>query len=351
MTKKLNAFWCGLFIIIAVTLSCGVFSPFGLSAAYAAPEGEGDFKELKLTIGHSHPTNADDDVHYLCVQFAKHVTEATGGKVTFDIIGDGILGAEPEQLEAVGFGTSDMTTVTSITISTQSASHLILSMPFLFQNYDEIHRFLDSEIMAEINEKILNDCNAKVLTIGDGGFRQSINNVHPITSAESYKNLKWRVMESPLHIAIFRALGSNPTPMNGLEILTGLQQGTIDGLDIPTTSIYSMQLYTAAKYLDLTNHMFTGWYLLINKARWDAFPDNLQKIFVESAAKATAEQRVLVVDSEVRKIDTMEAAGKITNRNVETSSMREAVKPLYDEYRGRIGGDILDRTMSFLGIN
>ena len=46
-------------------------------------------------------------------------------------------------------------------------------------------------------------------------------------------------METETYLATYAALGVNAVPMALPETITGLQQGTIDGLDIPVSVTYS----------------------------------------------------------------------------------------------------------------
>lgn len=310
--------------------------------------GSVEFEEMELTIAHPHPTNETDDVHYLATRFAHYVEEATGGKVTFSIVGDSVLGSDAELLESMTLNTLDMCIVTSTAIGNNTPAHQILSMPFIFRDIDQVHAFLDSEIMDELNAKVVGDSNAVVLGVGDSGFRQCVNNVRPISSAADFAGLKFRVMESPLYIRMFECLGANPTPMAGSEMFSALQVGTIDGLELPVGSIYSMQIYTAGKYIDMTNHLYTGWYLSINNSKWNSLSPELQKVFQEAADKAVIDQRALVSELEEEQISAIESSGNVVSRDVDTSEMQKLVQPIYDEYRDVIGADVMDKTLEFL---
>lgn len=361
----------GLSLVLAMLLLLGALSACGnnqtaqsnppQNSSAGSPEskapddpaggGSVEFEEMELTIAHPHPTNETDDVHYLATQFAQNVKEATGGKVTFSIVGDSVLGSDAELLESMTLNTLDMCVVTSTAIGNNTPAHQILSMPFMFRDIDQVHAFLDSEIMDELNAKVVNDSNAVVLGVGDSGFRQCVNNVRPIASAADFSGLKFRVMESPLYIRMFECLGANPTPMAGSEMFSALQVHTIDGLELPIASIYSMQIYTAGKYIDMTNHLYTGWYLCINNSKWNSLSPELQKVFQEAADKAVAAQRTLVAELEGEQISAIEANGNVVNRDVDTSEMQELVQPIYDEYRDVIGADVMDRTREFLDAN
>lgn len=311
-------------------------------------QSETGFPKMEITLAHPHPTSEDDDVHYLALQFKKYVEEATGGSVTIDIVGDAVMGADAELLEGLTLGTLDCIITTGTAVSDQNPAHQILFMPFMFANYDEVHAFIDSDIMSELCKSAEETSNAKVLAIGDGGFRQCLNNIRPITSVEDFKGLKWRVMSAPLYIDMFEKLGANPTPMSGSEVFTGMQQKTIEGCEFPIASIHSMQLNTVSKYIDLTNHMYSAWYLCYNNDKFEAFGDDLKAVMTEAAQKALADQRKLVVSTEESKLAEIENAGAIIGRNVDTTGMQAAVEPIYEDYYDIIGKDVFDESLAFL---
>ena len=146
----------------------------------------------------------------------------------------------------------------------------------------------------------------------------------------------------------FKALGANATPMGGAEVFTGLQQGTIDGCEFPVSSIYSMQLYTAAKYIDMTNHMFAAWYMCTSDDLWNKLSPEVQRIFEEAAKAANEASRKVQMESVEAQLSEIEKAGAVINRDVDTDAMREAVMPILESYRDKIGAEIYDKAMAYI---
>ena len=70
------------------------------------------------------------------------------------------------------------------------------------------------------------------------------------------KGLKIRTMENPIHIATFKALGANPTPMNFGELYTALSQKTVGVMECPINLIYTPKFYEVQKYMSLTGHLY-----------------------------------------------------------------------------------------------
>lgn len=70
------------------------------------------------------------------------------------------------------------------------------------------------------------------------GFRNLTNNRHPVAKADDIAGLKIRVLQSPVFIDLFTALGANPVPMPYLELYTALETGTVDGQKTRTATSF-----------------------------------------------------------------------------------------------------------------
>lgn len=337
MKKVLSA--ALIFILVFAFTACG--------SDDTPTTAEGDIPEMEITIATTQPSSDQDPVYVYCKKFADIVTEKTDGKITFDIQGDGVLGDDTEIAEGIALGTLQMGVTSNASISNYDAAQQLYALPFLFENDEEANAFIDSDIAAKMNEGVEDD-GLKIMSILDGGFRESLNTKKTIKSMDDYKGMKWRVPPMDLFTETFKALGANATPMSGAEVFTGLQQGTIDGCEFPVSSIYSMQLYTAAKYIDMTNHMFTAWYACLSDDLWESLTPEVQQIFMDAAKEANEASRTAQIESVDAQLAEIEEAGGIVNRDVETDAMREAVQPVLESYRDKIGADVYDEAMDYI---
>ena len=98
------------------------------------------------------------------------------------------------------------------------------------------------------------------------------NSKRPIKSPADLKGLKIRTMENPMHIAFFKELGANPTPMSWGELYTALQQGTVDAQENPYAMIDDGKFYEVQKYVsrdrDTSFHMNNH----RKQSSWKSFP-------------------------------------------------------------------------------
>lgn len=308
---------------------------------------EGEIQPMEITIATPHPNSENDPVYVYCKTFADLVTKKTDGKITFDIQGDSVLGDDTEIAEGMVLVTLQMGITSNAAVSSYDPAQQLYALPFLFKDDEEANTFIDSEIAAKMNAGVEDD-GLKIMSVLDGGFRQSLNTKGSIKQLGDFKGLKYRVPPMDLFTDTFKALGANATPMSGAEVFTGLQQGTIDGCEFPIASIYSMQLYTAAKYIDMTNHMFAAWYACVSDELWESLTPEVQQIFTEAAAEANEASRKAQIESVEAQIEEIEKAGGVVNWDVETDAMREAVQPILESYRDKIGAELYDEAMEYI---
>ena len=141
-------------------------------------------------------------------------------------------------------------------LATVEPSALLPELPFLFENLEAARKALD----GPAGQKILSNLEPKGikgLAWSELGFRGVIGN-KPVRSPADAKGLKIRVVPNPIYIAAWKSVGANPVPLDFGEIYLGLQQGVIDAVDTNYEAFYGAKHYEVAKYLALTDHMYTG---------------------------------------------------------------------------------------------
>ena len=77
------------------------------------------------------------------------------------------------------------------------------------------------------------------------------------------------MIQSPLFLDTFNALGTNATPMPFTELYTAMEQKAVDGQENPPATILASKFYEVQKHLVLSRHMYSAWVLLISKKTWD----------------------------------------------------------------------------------
>src|SRR3546814_5266076 len=94
----------------------------------------------------------------------------------------------------------------------------MLDFPFLFNNAEEAHAVID----GPVGQKLAAQLDSKGLVgLGywDLGFRNLTNSKHPVTKLEDMQGLKIRVIQSPIYLETFSALGRSEEHTSDLQSL------------------------------------------------------------------------------------------------------------------------------------
>lgn len=298
-----------------------------------------------LRLGWTTSDSAVDPYAIAAHYFQEELEAAAPGEFDVRFFPSNQLGDDTEMLQGMQLGTLDAGVITGTQISTVEPSFQVTDLPFLFKDREQAHRILDGEVGQELLG-LLEKKGIIGLGFPEAGFRHTINNVRPIVDPADFKGVKLRVQPSNLFIASFRTIGANPVGLAWSEAFTAVQQGTVDGLEIPLAVIYANKYAGEVDYLSLTNHTYNALGLLISKRAFNKLSDENKEIVRTASAKAIARQRATVAANELDLLEKIKAEGMEVNEVQDPESFRNAVKPVYEEYRSNIGPDFFDKVMT-----
>jgi TRAP-type transport system periplasmic protein len=185
------------------------------------------------------------------------------------------------------------------------------------------------------------------LAWAENGFRQVTNSKRPVRRPDDLKDLKIRVVGSPIFIDTFRALGANPVNMNWGEAQQAFQQGTVDGQENPVVSVViPSKLWTSQKYLTAWNYTIDPVVIAISKLTWDGLSaadrDVVRKTALEVAAWEKAGARK-GLDNSTAAYDDLRANGMdvVIPSSAELAPFKERTRAVYDKWAGEIGPDLV----------
>lgn len=327
-------------IMRKISLCALVFAAifFSVTVAGAAP--------IVLKLGWCTSTGKSDPYAIACRQWKKALEELAPGQFDVQLFPNRQLGDEKEMLEGLSFGTIDMGIITNSPISRIALPFQVNDQPFIYANKEQAYKVLDGPIGQELM-KGLEAKNIIGFGFAEGGFRQMINNVRQVYTPSDVEGIKWRVMPNPVYIEMFRSLGGNAVPMAWGEVFTAVQQGTIDGLEIPIAVIYNNGYYEVTKYLSLTNHTYSALGVLMAKRTYHKKLTKEQQTAVRKAArKAIDTERRMNTKNVEELIDKIKGKGMQVNSVKDPKAFRAKVKPVYEKFRPTIGSELLDRVLA-----
>lgn len=239
--------------------------------------------------------------------FEKIIKERSKGRIEVQSYHSEQLAKEIEAIRLIQSGVIDMTTTSSL-LSNWTEIMTFCEMPFLLENQNQVDDLINGPLGKRINKEMLEKTGLRPLGYFLAGARHLTSN-RPIKHPDDLKGLILRVPNVPSFVTAWEALGAKTTPMAFSEVFTSLQQGTIDAQENPLPLIKSTGFYEVQKYVNLTSHVISWTYPVIGEKQFQAFPDDLKKVFTEAAKDMQAYERALYSENEKEMRAELETLG------------------------------------------
>ena len=295
--------------------------------------------EFNLKVGHvlapTHPYQVGLE------KFCKLVDEKTSGAVKIQAFHSSQLGNEREMIEGLQLGTLDMTLVSTAPLSGFSSKFLVFDLPYIFKTSKGAHSTVD----GPVGKEILDTLEAKGiigLAYWENGFRHVSNSKLALLKPSEMKGMKIRTMENKIHMASFKALQSDPTPMAFGELFTALQQKVVDAQENPLPVFFTSNFFEVQKHISLSGHFYAASPFLVSKTVWQGLPAKYQDAIRQAANEARDFERSLIEKMDSDLVQELKAKG-VTVSEVDKNVWAEAMAPVYAEYEKTIGKDVIEK--------
>ncbi len=324
-----------------VVVLCVLALTVGMVFANGQTESSGAAQK-KTVLKISNGINELHPSYLASVKFGELLDERLPGRFEVQVYANAQLGDDVRATEAVRMGSLEMVVPSASPLVGLVPEFMVLDLPFLFPNAEAADKVLDGApgdyLAAKLEEKGL-----KILAYYENGFRELTNSKREVRTPADLNGLKVRTMENPIHLAAWKALGANPTPMPFSEVFTAMQQHTIDGQENPIPTIYLSKFFEVQGYTTLTGHVYGPHIMLMNKDLFYSFTPEEQKIILESAHDSALYQRDLNRTMASDYIGELRKEGMTVTEltPAELKAFQDAVQPIYTQFEDKIGKDII----------
>ncbi|WP_246786887.1 MULTISPECIES: TRAP transporter substrate-binding protein [unclassified Bradyrhizobium] len=251
---------------------------FGKRAVAAA---EFDFK-LGVNTPETHPLTIR------LTEAAKAVGAQSSGRVNITVFANSQLGGDPEMLSQVRAGGIELLAAPSMTLSTLVPLSGLPSIGFAFQSYDQVWAAMDGGVGDLVREAITKTGVVPLKKVWDNGFRQiTSSSSRQLNSVDDLKGFKIRVPVTALLTSLFSGLGALPSSISYSELYSALQTHIVEGQENPLAQVSTGKLYEVQKFCALSNHCWSGYWILGNRRAMAALPPDLLE-FINAAFDAAA---------------------------------------------------------------
>ncbi len=274
-------------------------------------------------------------------KFAEKVEELSDGKMKIQVYPNSTLGGDRDLLETCADG--DIPFIVQNTAPQVSFMNdlAVFDLPCVFDSLDDCRKKIDDPTFYSLISNVYTDGGYHLLGMADQGFRVMSTN-KPVYSLSDFKGQKIRTMENSFHLAFWKSLGANPTPMSFSEVYIGLQQHTIDAQENPYEVIVSNNLYEQQDYVVETNHLPHLISLIVNDDFFQDLPEDEQEILTQAAEIATEYAREQSDARIAEKVAVIEDSGTqiITLSDEMRQEIRDAAKGVYESIQKEINPEI-----------
>ena len=150
-------------------------------------------------------------------------------------------------------------------------------------------------------------------------------------------------MQSPVYVEMFKSMGMLPTPMPSSELYASLQLGTVDAGENDPASVVSWGWKDVIKYYSLDQHSISVVVILMNKAKFDNYPPDIQKAIIDAGQEAEDYQINYITDAWARSLVAIKAAGVKVNEIKDIKPFQDSVAHIVGKYEKEIGHGLIQK--------
>jgi TRAP-type C4-dicarboxylate transport system substrate-binding protein len=282
---------------LAALLTLGGF------ALFAAPAAQAQTVTVKMAT----LVPEGSQWHTILKEMAESWKTASNGKVVLRLYAGGVAGDDPDVVRKMRLGTLNGGVLTSAGVGEIDKSVYALSVPMMFQSYDEVYAVLDK--MRPTLDQKLADKGFVTLGWADGGWVHYFAQ-QPVATPDDLRKLKlFSWAGDTAAIELLKAAKFNPIPLPSTELSTALQTGLVQAFGAPPQVTVIAQYYNHAKFMtDLDWQLLLG-AIVVQKDTWDKIPADVQPKLREAAETAARKLREAMRAGAKSDVEAMQQRG------------------------------------------
>lgn len=279
--------------------------PAALALPYAAPPALAQGTSLRMQ--HFLGTNAA--LHAVATAFAEDVRNATGGRVTINVLPGGAVVAPTELLETVRNGILDGQFAAPSWFAARDAGFVILGdTGATFASVDARDRWFSEGNGVELGRQLYDRFG---LYYVDQFYwpGEHIPSRRALNGVDDLRGLKVRC--PPGMIAeVFGRAGASVVNLPLPELFNALQSGVVDAADQANPGLnFAVGLYRNARFSIAANHSMPTCEVSINKRRWDGLPAEARQAISAAVKRMSAAHKAAIAREDAEALQKMRAEG------------------------------------------
>jgi TRAP-type transport system periplasmic protein len=236
------------------------------------------------TLKYGHNAKEIQPTGKAALAFAEMVKKKTNGEVIVQVFPNNQLGNNKQMVDNLRQGALDMCTVGLGALAYLNDSFMIMQLPYAFRSQEHIQKAVSGPIGQELKAEFAQKHGILLLAQDWDRMPRHIAGRKPIKTLDDLKGFKVRA-GTLAAINGLKALGASPVDISLNEMYLALQQGVVDGAELPTDYIYEYSIYEVSKYFNQTYHTYGTQMFGINKRVWESLKPDHQKAIQEAVTQ------------------------------------------------------------------
>ena len=162
----------------------------------------------------------------------------------------------------------------------------ILTMPYLFDDMYDVVRATTGPAHALLNGYAIREGGFRILGWTYTDYRYISNSRRPIKNLNDIKGLKFRVPQSAILLACYKAWGANPVPISWAETFTALQQGLVDGQCYGYITFLACKFNEVQKYITEAHYTYQLQPMILSQRAFKKMSPEMQALITDAGRGA-----------------------------------------------------------------
>ena len=321
-------------LITAAIASLVVFAAAPVSAQEVI---KGEFK-IKMAT----PSAPEDSCVMAFYKFKELVENRSKGRIAVQVFPNGQLGDQASYITQMQAGNLQIGEVNTAVLGPMVGEFAVFDLSYISKDMDHQIRVLDSGLGDKLSKELEAKIGLKVMGWMVRAPRNVYSSKGPISSVSDFQGLKIRVMQSPIMVKTMELLGAQPVAISANERYMALQSNVVQAAENSVPFIITSKDYEVTKFLSLTEHFITPNVIAMDAKYFNKLPPDMQKIVADAGKEAATFEVVEEKRQLSAAIKSLEEKGMKVNSVGDKTAFMAKVRPIYAEYEGKIGKDVID---------
>jgi C4-dicarboxylate-binding protein DctP len=278
------------------------------------------------------------------LKFKELAEKKLKGKVEVQVFPNSQLFGDGKEMEALLLGDVQIIVPSLSKFDRYTKKLQLFDLPFLFKDIAAVDRFQHTKDGRALLDAMSNK-GIKGLAYWHNGMKELSTDKPQLQRPEDVKGLKFRIQQSDVLEAQFRAVGANPQKMAFSEVYQALQTGVVDGQENTWSNIYSQKFYEVQKTIAVTNHGVIDYMVISNAKWWNGLPPDIRKGLQEAMDEATKFGNGVANEFNERDRKRIAEAGKAKIQDLndaDRAAWQKAMAPVWKKFEADIGKDLIE---------